>query len=158
MNLPNGIYLRTTDSPPVVVTEALAERTEAYTTKFWAEIFGTLHIGISFGTSFLLQLFRFMLYSFFRPLTIGFVQLGSDYFFKPCIATLFNAVIQPPLIFVYNVATSIRDVCEPVAEAIGYFLREVATVIRAFRIVEIRRERSSESTSKFEKRTFERKK
>nr|CAH7749870.1 unnamed protein product [Callosobruchus chinensis] len=132
-------FLRTTDNPPIITTEILAEKTEAHTTKFWAEIFGTLHIGISFATSFILQLLRFLLYSIIRPLTVGLIQLVSDYFFKPFLATLFNAVIQPPMIFLYNVATSLRDLLDPIAEGIGYFFREVAQLIRAFRIVEYKK-------------------
>lgn len=133
----NADYLRTTDRPPKISTDKVAEKTEAYTTRFWAEIFGTCHIGVSFCTSFILQLIRFILYSLLRPLTIGFLQLLSDYFFKPFLTTVFNSFIQPPLTFLYNVATSIRDLCEPIAKAIGYFLKEISDVIRAFRIVEI---------------------
>lgn len=48
-------------------------------------------------------------------------------------------MIQPPLIFLYNVATSLRDLCDPIAEGIGYFLREIAVVLRAIRVVEIRK-------------------
>lgn len=52
-------YLRTTDKPPIGKTEILAEKTETYTTRFWAETFGSFQIGISFCTGFILQLFRF---------------------------------------------------------------------------------------------------
>ncbi|CAH1959990.1 unnamed protein product [Acanthoscelides obtectus] len=132
-------FLRTTDNPPIITTEILAEKTEAYTTKFWAEMFGTVHIGISFVTSFILQLLRFLLYSIVRPLSVGLIQLLSDYFFKPFLATLFNAFVQPPMIFMYNVATSCRDLLSPIAEGIGYFFREISQLIRAFRLVEYKK-------------------
>lgn len=130
-------YFRTTDRSPVIATEDLAEKTEAYTTKFWAEIFGSFNIGCSFLISLILQSVRFFLYSILRPLTVGLIQLISDYFFKPILTTLFNAVIQPVLIFFYNIVTSLRDICDPLAEAIGYFIREIAVLIRAFRIIEV---------------------
>lgn len=130
-------YLRTTDRPPKISTDKVCEKTEAYTTRFWAEIFGTFHIGVSFCTSFILQFIRFILYSLLRPLTVGLLQLLSDYFFKPFLTTVFNSLIQPPLTFLYNVATSIRNLCQPIANAIGYFLKEISGVIRAFRIVEV---------------------
>lgn len=133
-------YFRTTDKSPILATEALAERTEAYTTKFWAELFGTFNIGFSFLTSFVLQFLRFILYTIVRPLTVGILQLTSDYFLKPLLCAIFNAVIQPILIFLYNIASSIRDFCDPVAEAVGFFIRELSTPIRAFRIVEVRKE------------------
>lgn len=79
------------------------------------------------------------MYSIFRPLIIGLIQLASDYFFKPLLTVIFNGIIQPPLIFLYNIATSLRDLCDPIAEAMGYFLREIAVVLRAIRLIEIRR-------------------
>ncbi|XP_060531524.1 uncharacterized protein LOC132705107 [Cylas formicarius] len=133
----NSTHFQTTDYPPLVCTEALSEKTEKQATKFWAEIFGTVHIGFSFCTSFALQLFRFVLYSILRPLTIGLMQLSSDYFFKPFLATLFNGIIQPILIFFYNVATSVKDLCHPLAEGVGYFMREFSVLLRAIRIVEV---------------------
>lgn len=139
-------YYRTTDSPPVLATEKCAEKTDYAATRFWAEIFGTIHIGISFITAFVLQLLRFVLYSIVRPLTVGTLQLLADYFVKPLLSIFFNAIIQPVLILLYNVATSIRDLCEPIAEALGFFLREFAAVVQAFRIVEINRTSNATTT------------
>ncbi|XP_017767907.1 PREDICTED: uncharacterized protein LOC108556344 [Nicrophorus vespilloides] len=136
----NAAYFQTTDSPPLIMTEILAEKTEHYTTRFWAEFFGSIHIGFSFLTSFVLQFIRFILSSLVRPLTVGLAQLISDYCLKPLLATLFNAVLQPPLIFTYNVATSVRDICQPLAEGIGFFLREIAALIRALRCFEYRKD------------------
>lgn len=85
--------------------------------------------------------FRFVLHAIVRPLTVGLLQLTSDYFFKPLLAVLFNGVIQPPLIFLYNVATSLRDLCDPIAEGLGYFFREIAVLCRSIRLFEVKRER-----------------
>ncbi|KAL1506281.1 hypothetical protein ABEB36_005673 [Hypothenemus hampei] len=133
-------YYQTTDASPVVTTQEVADKTEKYTTRFWAEIFGTVHIGLSFFTSFILQFLRLILYSICRPLTIGFIQLGSDYVFKPLLASLFNGLLQPIFIFFYNIFGSIRDICDPISEGIGYFFKEFSILIRAFRIVEIKNE------------------
>ncbi|GJQ84528.1 hypothetical protein Trydic_g20025 [Trypoxylus dichotomus] len=133
----DSAYFKTTDCSPALFTEMLAEKTEAYTSRFWAETFGTIHIGFSFFTSFILQLLRFVLQSLIRPLTVGFTQLTSDYCFKPCLAVIFNGIIQPPLIFFYNIATSLRDLFDPIAEGIGYFLRELANVFRSVRLIEV---------------------
>lgn len=91
------------------------------------------------------------MYSILRPLIIGLIQLGSDYFFKPLLAVVFNGIIQPPLIFFYNIATSVRDLCDPIAEAIGYFLREIAVFLRAIRLIEIRRGGDCTKSSKTNK-------
>ncbi|XP_012061384.1 PREDICTED: uncharacterized protein LOC105624637 [Atta cephalotes] len=134
----NSAYYRTTDCHPVLITDKCAEKTDQAATRFWAEIFGTIHIGIAFVTAFFLQLLRFVLYSVIRPLTVGILQLIADYFVKPLLSILFNALVQPVLILFYNIATSLRDLCEPIAEAMGLFLREIANVCAAIRIVEVK--------------------
>ncbi|KAK9305186.1 hypothetical protein QLX08_003704 [Tetragonisca angustula] len=134
----NSAYYRTTDSPPILATEKCAEKTDQAATRFWAEIFGTIHIGTAFITAFVLQLVRFILYSIIRPLTVGILQLLADYFIKPLLSIVFNALIQPVLILLYNIATSCKDLCEPIAEAIGLFLREIAHVCAAIRVVEVK--------------------
>ncbi|CAH0561059.1 unnamed protein product [Brassicogethes aeneus] len=132
-------FLQTVDRTPLAVSELLAEKTENYTTKFWAEVFGTVHIGFSFCTSFILQFFRFLTVSLLRPLTVGLLQLSSDYFLKPFLATFFNALIQPPLVFLFNIATSIRDVLKPLAEGMGFFIREFSVFVGSLRFVEVKK-------------------
>jgi len=122
----------------VLTTDKCAEKTDHAATRFWAEIFGSIHIGTAFVTAFILQFLRFFLYSLTRPLTIGLLQLLADYLVKPVLSILFNAIIQPVLILCYNIFTSLRDLCEPIAEAIGLFLREIAHLCAAIRLVEVK--------------------
>ncbi|XP_029172114.1 uncharacterized protein LOC114941328 [Nylanderia fulva] len=143
----SSAYYRTTDCHPVLATDKCAEKTDQAATRFWAEIFGTIHIGIAFVTAFILQLFRFILYSVIRPLTVGILQLVADYFVKPLLSILFNAIVQPILILLYNIATSFRDLCEPIAEAIGLFLREIANLCAAIRLVEVKHVHTSATTA-----------
>ncbi|XP_033218100.1 uncharacterized protein LOC117173567 [Belonocnema kinseyi] len=130
-------YYRTTDSPPIVTSDKYAEKSENAAARFWAEIFGTAHIAFGFVIAFILQLLRFLLYSMVRPLTVGILQILADYFIKPFLSIVFNALIQPFLILLYNMATSLRDLCEPIAEALGFFFKEAANVLKACRVVEI---------------------
>ncbi|XP_032668473.1 uncharacterized protein LOC116842837 [Odontomachus brunneus] len=143
----NSEYYQTTDCHPVLITDKCAEKTDQAATRFWAEIFGTIHIGTAFVIAFILQLLRFVLYSVIRPLTVGILQLIADYFVKPLLSIVFNALIQPILILFYNIATSLRDLCEPIAEAIGLFLREIATLCAAIRLVEVKHVHPPTTTS-----------
>jgi hypothetical protein len=70
-------------------------------------------------------------------LIVGGIQLASDYFFKPLLSILFNGVIQPILILLYNIATSVRDCCEPIAITLGFFLREIGNLCRSIRLVDV---------------------
>ena len=83
-------------------------------------------------------IYRFLLFTIVRPLSVGLLQLISDYFFKPLLTIVFNGFIQPILIFLYNIASSFQDLCMPIARGIGYFLQEIANLIAAFRFVEIK--------------------
>lgn len=74
-----------------------------------------------------------------RPLTVGILQILADYCIKPFLSIVFNALIQPFLILLYNTATSLRDLCEPIAETLGFFLKETANVLKACRVVEIKK-------------------
>ncbi|XP_015186794.1 PREDICTED: uncharacterized protein LOC107071888 isoform X2 [Polistes dominula] len=142
----NSAYYRTTDSPPILMTDKCAEKTDQAATRFWAEIFGTIHIGTAFITAFILQFIRFILFSLIRPLTVGILQLFADYFVKPLLSIIFNALIQPILILLYNIATSIKDLSEPLAEAIGLFLREIANLCKSIRIIEINYDNKNSSS------------
>lgn len=51
-------YYRTTDCPPHLISELIAQRTAYHATKFWAEFFGSINIGVTFFVTFLLQLYR----------------------------------------------------------------------------------------------------
>lgn len=46
-------------------------------------------------------------------------------------------MLQPPLIFLYNLANSFRDLCEPIADAIGHFFRPVADLFKSVRLVDM---------------------
>lgn len=54
----NSAYFRTTDCPPNIASEMIAQQTTYHATKFWAEIFGAFHVGIAFFVAFILQTFR----------------------------------------------------------------------------------------------------
>ena len=130
-------FFHTTDFPPPLSSETLADQTTIFATKFWAEVFGVIDIGLTFVVAFVLQLYRFLLNSLVRQLVIGLIRMTSDYLLKPFLAILFNGGLQPLLILARNVFAAIRDAVEPLAGAIGHFLRPLAEVLRSIRVVEI---------------------
>lgn len=129
-------FYRTTDCPPHLVTEALAQSTLHHATKFWAEIFGTINIGTTFVISFWLQLYRFLLYGLLRSVLVGVLQITADYLLKPLLAVMFNGLLQPPLVFVQNILTAMAAMLEPVAKLIGSLLEPVGKLVQSFHLVE----------------------
>lgn len=73
-----------------------------------------------------------------RAIIVGFLQITSDYFIKPLLAVLFNGLCQPPFIFIRNVLQSICKMLDPVAKLLTTFLRPIADLVRAFRVVEVK--------------------
>lgn len=129
-------FYRTTDCPPHLVTEALAQSTHHHATKFWAEMFGTVNIGTTFVISFWLQLYRFLLYGIARSIIVGVLQITADYLLKPVLAVVFNGLVQPPVMFVQNVLTALGGMVEPIGRAIGCLLLPVGRILQSVRLVE----------------------
>lgn len=51
-------YYKTFDCPPHLISDVLAEQTLHHATRFWAEMFGFINIGVTFFVTFLLQFYR----------------------------------------------------------------------------------------------------
>jgi hypothetical protein len=51
-------YYHTTDKAPLLKSDNAAEKVHRHATKFWAEVFGTLNIGVTFFLVFFIQLYR----------------------------------------------------------------------------------------------------
>lgn len=125
------------------MTDTLSQQTTDFATKFWAEIYGTIHVAFAFFVAFIIQTLRFFLYSLIRPLSIGLIQIMSDYFVKPLLTVVFNGILLPPLKLLQNILKAICDVIEPIARAFDGLLRPVVNLIQSFRLVEIRKERTN---------------
>ncbi|XP_002095416.2 uncharacterized protein LOC6534741 [Drosophila yakuba] len=130
-------YLSTTDTHPKINAIVLADRATTYATHFWAELFGLLHIAVAFVVAFILQSYRFVLYSLVNTLIVGLLHMTADYMLKPLLTMLFNGYLQPPLIFLYNVLCSARDILEPVATTLNNFMKPLATVGGSIRMVDV---------------------
>ncbi|KAG8225807.1 hypothetical protein J437_LFUL005614 [Ladona fulva] len=146
----NAAYYQTTDNPPPILAEMLVEKSDVFATRFWAEVFGSLHLFVAFITTFILQLIRFLLHSLLRPLTVGIIQLISDYLLKPLLTIVFNGVLQPCLILLYNIATSFRDVCEPLAQALGFWMTNFAILFQSIRLIDIHKRKCNHCQQKCE--------
>lgn len=133
----NAGYFCTTDCPPQLSSDYLAQQTTDCATKFWAEFYGSIHIAVAILIAFLLQTFRFFMYSVVRPTAVGLMQIIADYGVKPILTVLFNGFLQPPLILGLNVFNSVADMLEPLARTVAHFIRPAVELCQAIRLVEI---------------------
>lgn len=73
-----------------------------------------------------------------RPIIVGILQITSDYLIKPILTIVYNGFIQPPMILLYNIFTSISDIFEPISQLLSHILRPFGELMYAFRLVDIR--------------------
>uniref|UniRef100_A0A1B6K8L6 Uncharacterized protein n=1 Tax=Graphocephala atropunctata TaxID=36148 RepID=A0A1B6K8L6_9HEMI len=103
---------------------------------FWFDLLKPARQVLAFFSGFILSLLKFVLDSLVRPLLWESMQTVSNYFFRPCLETVFYSVLQPIFVLLTNIASSMRDLCLPIAQCFGYFLKEFAISCRAYRIVD----------------------
>ncbi|CRL03815.1 CLUMA_CG016963, isoform A [Clunio marinus] len=131
-------YYRTTDCPPQLTSEIYAQRVFNFFTKFWAEIFGSINIVVTFFTTFGLQLYRFLLYGIIRVIIIGIVQISSDYLLKPLLAVLFNGLLQPLFVLLQNIFQSLRNMFGPLVNLMADVFKPLIDLVKAFRVIEVK--------------------
>lgn len=146
----NPEYYKTFDCPPHLISDVLAEQTLQHATRFWAEMFGFINIGVTFFVTFLLQFYRFILFAIFRTFICGILQITSDYLLKPLFAVIFNGFLQPPLLFVQNIFISGGNVLQPIATCFGNFLSPLGMLLKSIRFVEINHCHEKEEKGKME--------
>ena len=61
----------------------------------------------------------------------------GDHFLKPYLALVFNRIIQPTLIFSWNVLTGIRNLLQPLMDISSVFIAQLGSLLRAFRLFEL---------------------
>ncbi|KAG5678641.1 hypothetical protein PVAND_008297 [Polypedilum vanderplanki] len=130
-------FLRTTDNAPHLVTADAADQVSLAATKFWAEFFGSINVGVTFFIVFFLQLYRFILYSILQSIIVGFFQMTSDYLLKPILTALFNGLFQPFLLLFQNIFHSLWCTLEPLSQMLLGFCIPLIECLRAIRLVDI---------------------
>lgn len=138
----SGEFLATCDGARDTALERAARRASRRAHALVAEALAAPRLALSAPLALLLQLERCLLLTA-RGAALGAVQTAADYALKPALALLFNAVVQPPLIFVGNVMRALRDALRPLWLALGDALEPAARLLQAVRIVQVHVERAS---------------
>nr|XP_033814899.1 uncharacterized protein LOC117366941 isoform X4 [Geotrypetes seraphini] len=115
----------------------LADSSEKLIRRGWREVFGLLRIFINVITIFLIELIRFLSKFGFQVLAVGMMTALGDYIVKPFLVALFNSLLQPLLIFLLNLCSSLRNLAYPIIEVLRALSMQLALLLRAFRLVEV---------------------
>ncbi|KAJ1162512.1 hypothetical protein NDU88_002980 [Pleurodeles waltl] len=115
----------------------LADSSEKLIRRCWREVFGLLGIFANLVTVFLIELITFLSKSIFQMLAVGMMTAIGDHIIKPFLVSLFNNILQPVLIFLMNILTSLRNLTYPFIDVLRGVSLQFAVVLQAFRLVEV---------------------
>uniref|UniRef100_UPI00398E48A5 uncharacterized protein isoform X2 n=1 Tax=Pristiophorus japonicus TaxID=55135 RepID=UPI00398E48A5 len=115
----------------------LADWSDNAIRKCWRELFAVLRILVNVVTLFLIELVNFLGRWLFQILLAGLLTGIGDHLLKPLLASLFNSLLQPIMIFLLNIFTGIRNLLNPLMDIFRRLLMQIAAVLHAFRLVEV---------------------
>lgn len=138
----SGEFLATSDGARDTALERAARRGSRRAHELLAEALAVPRLALGAPLALLLQLERCALL-IARAAALGTVQTAADYALKPTLALLFNAVVQPPLVFAGNAARALRDALRPLWLALGDALEPAARLLQAVRLVHVHVVRSA---------------
>lgn len=73
-----------------------------------------------------------------QALVVGVLTAIGDHVLKPLLAAAFHSLLQPLLLFLLKVLGGIRDLTDPVLDVVARVCSQLAMLLRAVRLVEIR--------------------
>ncbi len=115
----------------------ISSRVETLSRRGIQEFFGALQIIIDFFIIFTVESIRFILRQFGRKLIGGTLTAFGDFLTKPVFSALFNSIIQPFFVLIWNIMHGIRKLLEPILILSRELFSQVALVLGAFRLVEV---------------------
>ncbi|XP_057290578.1 uncharacterized protein LOC130613255 [Hydractinia symbiolongicarpus] len=117
------------------LTPKWADRFEPHLRRVWQELFGVLHIILDIFLIFILELARFCCATL-RKIIVGFITILGDSFWKPFLSSLFNSLLQPFFVLLWNVLDGVRTFIQPAIRMLSQVFEQLAILLRAFRLCE----------------------
>ncbi|KAJ7421608.1 hypothetical protein WISP_41750 [Willisornis vidua] len=102
------------------------------------EFFSVPRCLLSVFSLFLVELIRFLGEALVQALVVGVLTAIGDHVLKPLLAAAFHSLLQPLLLFLLKVLGGIRDLADPVLDLVARVCSQLAVLLRAVRLVEIR--------------------
>ena len=112
-------------------------RSEALSQRCAGELFSCLRVLTDFIIVFFLECLHYVLAHLLRKICCGLLLVISDALCKPTMADLFNAVWWPLCACLWQASRAVGLCLRPCFEVVGAGVAQCATLIRAFRLVEV---------------------
>lgn len=108
-----------------------------YIRRGWQEFFAALRILTGFVFIFLVELLLFLIRDTVYKLSVKIIVIFGNFLVKPLLSNVFNAIIQPVLVFLWNIFAAIRNMFEPIIDILRSIAHQIAVVLEALRLVNI---------------------
>ncbi|KAM7056873.1 uncharacterized protein M8220_003161 isoform 2-T2 [Acridotheres tristis] len=102
------------------------------------QVFALPRCLVSVFSLFLVELIRFLGEAVVQALVVGVLTAIGDHVLKPLLAAAFHSLLQPLLLFLLKVLGGVRDLTDPVLDVVARVCSQLAVLLRAVRLVEIR--------------------
>ena len=102
------------------------------------ELFGPLHIICDLFVIFLLELVKLVFATVFQKFIVGMLTVIGDCILKPLLSSLFNSLLQPLFVMLWNTTTGVRRFVQPMVLLIADILQPITYLVRSFRLIEYR--------------------
>lgn len=105
--------------------------------RVYQEFFGFLRIITSIVLVFIIELVKYLIKYIFGPIVVGILETVGDFVVKPTLTLVFNGIIQPLGVFLWNVFVALRHMFGPVGDILKKLFTPLAMLCRSIRCVEI---------------------
>ena len=112
-------------------------RVEGYIRRGWQEFFGVLRVLTSILTFLMIEALSYIANHIARPLLLGVIMTTGNRLIKPLLAGIFSVLLQPIIIFLWNLVSGLRHVTQPLIDIFGAIVTKLATLLQAFRLVDV---------------------
>ncbi|XP_076347574.1 uncharacterized protein LOC143245270 isoform X2 [Tachypleus tridentatus] len=117
----------------------IADRSQSVGHQFWGELFTAIQIPLDFILALFLELLGLCI-CLLQRLLVGTFHRFGDLLLKPVLAVIFNGILYPIGIFLWNFSTLILNILTPLLDILRNLTEIIAIPLREFRLVEVKSE------------------
>ncbi|KAL8601448.1 hypothetical protein ACOMHN_042452 [Nucella lapillus] len=133
----NTAFYDVEEEGDTALMSSIAEKWEKLIQRGLREFFGVLRIIVSVAIFLVVETTHFLTNHVARPIFLGVIVTVGNHLLKPVLAGVFSLILQPALIFLWNVFSGARNASRPLVDVLGSVMAKCAILLQSFRLVEV---------------------
>ncbi|XP_046555248.1 uncharacterized protein LOC124264545 isoform X2 [Haliotis rubra] len=125
------------DTEDAAIMPGVADKAERVVRRLWQEVFGGLRLVTGIFIIFIVEALKFVFHHVVQPIIIGLLTGVGDSLLKPLFSLTFSLILQPIIVFFWNILTGVRHLSQPVIDILHGVLTPIAMVLRSFRLFDV---------------------